>query len=62
MSVTAWIVLAVSALLGGRGALANIALDRAQRAWPGHQLSALLREAADAGVHPDEVRAWLEGC
>jgi hypothetical protein len=55
-------MLAVSALLRGRGALANIALDRAERAWPGHRLTMLLRDAADAGVRPDEVRSWLAGC
>lgn len=54
-------LLALSALLGGRGALANVALDRAERAWPGHRLTGLLRDAADAGVRPEEVRAWLQG-
>jgi len=55
-------LLAVSALLRGKGALANIALDRAERAWPGHRLTALLRAAVDAGVRPDQLREWLNGC
>lgn len=55
-------MLAVCALLHGRGALANIALDRAERAWPGHRLTMLLRDAADAGVRPEEVRTWLADC
>lgn len=53
-------LLAVSALLGGRGALANIALDRAEQAWPGHRLTTLIRTAVDAGVRPSQLRAWLE--
>jgi acid phosphatase family membrane protein YuiD len=53
-------LLAVSALLRGDGALANIALDRAERAWPGHRLSGLLRAAADGGMRPEQVRAWLQ--
>ena len=36
-------LLAVSALLRGDGALANVALDRAEQAWPGHRLTRLLR-------------------
>lgn len=52
-------LLAVSALLRGRGALAAIALERGERAWPGHRLTALLRDAVEAGLHPDQVRAWL---
>lgn len=53
-------LLAVSALLRGSGALANVALDRAERAWPGHRLTRLLRAAADTGLRPDQVRSWLE--
>jgi hypothetical protein len=55
-------LLAVSALLRGDGALANVALDRAERAWPGHNLTGLLRRATQAGVRPAEVRAWLGEC
>jgi uncharacterized protein DUF4192 len=55
-------LLAVSALLRGDGALANVALDRAERAWPGHRLSALLRTAAASGVRPSEMQAWLRRC
>jgi hypothetical protein len=54
-------LLAASALLRGHGALANIALDRAERAWPGHRLTRLLRQAAAAGVRPTEFRRWLVG-
>ncbi|WP_142054401.1 DUF4192 domain-containing protein [Pseudonocardia kunmingensis] len=52
-------LLAVSALLRGDGALANVALGRAERAWPGHLLAGVLRTAAEAGLRPDEVREWL---
>jgi hypothetical protein len=52
-------LLAAAALLRGDGALANVALERAQRAWPGHRLTRLLRQAADAGVRPAQLRAWL---
>jgi Domain of unknown function (DUF4192) len=54
-------LLAVSALLRGDGALANVALDRAQQAWPGHRLGRMLRTAAEAGIRPAQVRAWLTG-
>lgn len=52
-------LLAVSALLRGDGALANVALNRAERAWPGHRLTGLLRAVAEAGVRPGEFRACL---
>ncbi|MGQ0574503.1 MAG: DUF4192 domain-containing protein [Pseudonocardia sp.] len=52
-------LLALAALLRGSGGLANVALDRAERAWPGHRLTGLLRATAAAGARPDEVRAWL---
>jgi hypothetical protein len=52
-------LLAVSALLRGDGALANVALDRAERAWPGHRLTGLLRQVGDAGMRPGQVRACL---
>jgi hypothetical protein len=54
-------LLVVSALLRGDGGLANVALDRAERAWPGHRLTRLLRTAAGAGMRPAQVRAWLLG-
>ncbi|MBN9098981.1 MAG: DUF4192 domain-containing protein [Pseudonocardia sp.] len=49
-------LLAVSALLRGDGALAHVALDRAERAWPGHRLTGLLRQVADAGIRPGVFR------
>lgn len=52
-------LLAASALLRGKGAMANIALDRAEQAWPGHRLTALLRTAVVGGVRPEQFRAWL---
>jgi hypothetical protein len=52
-------LLAVSALLRGDGALAHVALDRAERAWPGHRLTGLLRQAADAGIRPAALRDCL---
>ncbi len=52
-------LLAVSAMLRGDGALANVALDRAEQAWPGHRLTGLLRRTADAGMRPSEFRACL---
>jgi hypothetical protein len=54
-------LLAVSALLRGDGALANVALDRAEQAWPGHRLTTILRMAADAGIPPDRFRAMVLG-
>lgn len=53
------VLLAVSALLRGDGALANVALERAEHAWPGHLLSGVVRAAAEAGLRPSEVREWL---
>jgi hypothetical protein len=55
-------LLALSALLRGDGALANVALDRAESAWPGHSLTATLRDLARAGTRPSELRACLTGC
>ncbi|WP_197040448.1 DUF4192 domain-containing protein [Pseudonocardia halophobica] len=54
-------LLAVSALLRGDGALANVALDRALGADPEHRLAHSLRAALDGGWGPREIRAWLEG-
>lgn len=52
-------LVAVCALLRGKGALANIALDRAERAWPGHRLTAILGQALAGGLRPEQLRAWL---
>lgn len=52
-------LLAACALLRGDGALAGIALDRAERAWPGHRLAGLLRAAWLAGMRPEQVRECL---
>ena len=52
-------LLAACALLRGDGALAGIALDRAEQAWPGHRLSGLLRAVWSAGIPPEQVRECL---
>jgi hypothetical protein len=52
-------LLAACALLRGDGALAGIALDRAERAWPGHRLTGLLRAALLAGIRPEQLRECL---
>ena len=52
-------LLAVAAFLRGNGGLANVALERAQRAWPGHRLSALLDAAISAGLSPSRIRCAL---
>jgi hypothetical protein len=52
-------LLAMSALLRGDGALANIALDRAERAWPGHAFAGMVRRAAMAGIRPSVMREML---
>jgi len=54
-------LLALSGLLQGDGALANVALERAEAAWPGHHLTQTLRGLAAAGIHPNELRACLTG-
>lgn len=54
-------LLAVCALARGDGALANVALDRARAAWPGHRLARLLAAVAEGGLRPDEVRALVAG-
>jgi hypothetical protein len=51
-------LLAVSAMVRGDGALANIALDRAEQAWPGHRLTAILRSVL-LGMRPEEIRDWV---
>jgi Domain of unknown function (DUF4192) len=52
-------LLAACALMRGDGALAGIALDRAEQAWPGHRLTSLLRSAWQAGLRPAQVRECL---
>ena len=52
-------LLAACALLRGDGALADIALDRAEQAWPGHRLTRLLRAVWAAGIPPERVRECL---
>jgi hypothetical protein len=52
-------LLAACALLRGDGAMAGIALDRAERARPGHRLTRLLRAAWAAGMRPEQVRDCL---
>jgi len=52
-------LLAASALLRGDGALANVALERAEAAWPAHRLTRILIDAAQLGVSPERFRAWL---
>lgn len=49
-------LLALVAYLRGDGALAGLALDAAQRAWPDHSLSGLLRAALEGGIAPDVLR------
>jgi uncharacterized protein DUF4192 len=53
------VLLAACALLRGDGALAGIALDRAEQAWPGHRLTRLLRPVWAAGIPPERVRECL---
>ncbi len=52
-------LLAISALLRGDGALANIALERAERSWPGHRLAGMLGRAVTTGIRPVDLRACL---
>jgi hypothetical protein len=52
-------LLAVAAIMRGNGGLANVALERAQAAWPGHRLSALVDAAIQAGTHPDSLAVWI---
>lgn len=58
-SAEAAALLAATALLRGDGALANVALDRAEGSWPGHRLTGLLRSVASAGLRPSQVRDML---
>lgn len=52
-------LLAYTAFINGYGALANVALDRAQEADPGYSLAALLRELVTCGIAPDKVRLLM---
>ncbi|HXV92871.1 MAG TPA: DUF4192 domain-containing protein, partial [Pseudonocardia sp.] len=52
-------LLAASALARGDGALANVALERARRAWPDHRLTALLHSVAAVGIRPERFRECL---
>ncbi|HEY2205748.1 MAG TPA: DUF4192 domain-containing protein [Pseudonocardia sp.] len=53
------VLLAHCAMLRGHGALMGIALDRAERAWPGHRLAVLFRCAVDDGLGVTDLAAWL---
>ena len=53
------VLLAHSALLRGNGALVSIALERAQRAWPGHRMSELFLVSLDQGLGRDELCEWF---
>jgi Domain of unknown function (DUF4192) len=55
------VLLAMSALMRGDGALANIALDRAEHAWPGHRLAAIVRSGL-LGMRPEQIRELLRDC
>jgi uncharacterized protein DUF4192 len=48
-------LLAFSAYLRGDGALASVALDRAEEACPSHRLASLVRAALDHALPPDQV-------
>lgn len=52
-------LLAVCALARGDGALANVAVDRALEAWPGHHFATTLAAAVAAGTSPEGIRDWL---
>ena len=53
-------LLAVSALLRGDGALANVALERADRAWPGHRFTRTVHSMLARRIRPDVLLAHLE--
>jgi hypothetical protein len=52
-------LLGVAAYLRGEGAMANVALDVAREANPGHNLTAILQQAADLGTSPTTLRHLL---
>ena len=49
-------LLALSAYLRGDGTMANVALEAAEDALPGHNLAALLHGAIGLGLPPDRIR------
>ncbi|GAA3386382.1 hypothetical protein GCM10020369_23490 [Cryptosporangium minutisporangium] len=51
-------LLALTAYLGGDGALARVALDRALSAEPNYRMALLLSTALDASIHPDTLRRF----
>lgn len=53
------VLLAHCALVRGNGALVSIALERAQRAWPGHRMSELFLVSLDRGLGRDELCEWF---
>ncbi|WP_433264929.1 DUF4192 domain-containing protein [Actinosynnema sp. CS-041913] len=53
-------LLAISAYLRGNGALAALALDRAEAALPHHKLASLLRTSLTQGLPPTTVRHLAE--
>lgn len=52
-------LLSVAAWLGGQGALANVALDRAQRADGDYSMAAVLREGMLSGLTPGALRGVM---
>lgn len=56
------VLLAFSAVMRGDSAVATVALERAQLAWPGHHLSAMFLDALSSGASPAMLRAtFAEG-
>jgi len=53
-------LLAVTAWVRGDGALANVALDRAQASEPSYSFAALLRTALDQCLRPAEIRRLIQ--
>ncbi|MEU6155456.1 DUF4192 domain-containing protein [Actinosynnema sp. NPDC047251] len=53
-------LLAFSAYIRGDGALALMAMDRAEEAMPGHRLTVLLRTALENGMPPSTVKGLAE--
>jgi hypothetical protein len=51
---------AFTAYLRGNGALAGMALERALRAWPGHDLATLLAVALETGMPPSTLARIAE--
>lgn len=49
------VLFAFGAVVLGDSALATVALERAQRAWPGHYLSGMFLDALCSGVSPGEL-------